>query len=890
MEDINKINPNKIIKYTKLLENALKPSRIANAQQNIKYTHISMGDINGKFIFDKKKLKEVQKICAEAYDNGVYFGIAEKPKEYGPILIDIDLEIPLEDYVEGTRLYNDDLLFDVINTHRDVIKEYLDPCTNDLIASVFEKPRPTIKETTVKDGFHIMFHSITAHYKLRYLIRHHVVNKLSTSKYFKGFIKSLNEIVDKAVVNSNYWLIPGSKKKDGQLYELKYIYDESNNFIDITSLLNDKYKLIKLYSLQDKTKCEDGATPYLEDITLETIEEEYTRIGERPNRNQSFTEISVSENKEDDVRVATFLVSLLSEDRYNNFDEWMRVGWALHNIDMSLLNVWIDFSKQCSKFKEGECERLWYAMRNDGLTIRSLMYWAEEDNYQKYHEFMKNEFNEVMNKSLDASTYFVAKALYKKYMSRFCCASIKSNMWYEFRNHKWVPVYDGYTLKKEISESFVNEYLHLLSKYSNKATKLAGSDKDEIQHKISKINGLISKLMNISFKDKIMKEAALLFADPDFEEKLDENYDLIGFNNGVYDLLNEEFREGRPDDFISKNTNIDYSPYNPNNPYASKMLKFFNEILPNDNVRKYLLLSLASCVSGHNKEEKLRITTGSGSNGKSLLFSLVQQALGDYYISCPITIITRKRNSSNSASPELLRIKGARCGCFQETDDGEKLNVGIMKEITGNDSFMVRGLFADPIEIKPQIKFFLACNQLPELPSVDGGVQRRLCNILFGSKFVVNPSKANEFPIDNTLKQKIKDWAPLFASYLIHLYVNEYKKLPNLTEPSEIVVSTQNYIAENDHLTYYYIKRIVKTSNKKDTINLKNIYEDFKLWYKDGREGGRVPTQLELLKFLVTEMGEPRANKWRGYMFNACETDSDNYSDSDNDENIITNI
>jgi phage/plasmid-associated DNA primase len=90
------------------------------------------------------------------------------------------------------------------------------------------------------------------------------------------------------------------------------------------------------------------------------------------------------------------------------------------------------------------------------------------------------------------------------------------------------------------------------------------------------------------------------------------------------------------------------------------MFKFFKEILPIESVRNHMMLALSSCVSGHNKDEKLRITTGSGGNGKSLLFSLVQQALGDYYISCPITIITRKRNSSNSASPELLRMKGVR--------------------------------------------------------------------------------------------------------------------------------------------------------------------------------------------------------------------------------------
>jgi P4 family phage/plasmid primase-like protien len=882
MEDLNKHNPKKLRRYKTSVESYLEKYRVGSGP-NIKYNLVGMGEgFTGKFMLDKNSMKEFYKLYGEAYNYGLTFSLAEKPKDYGPHKIDIDLEKPLEDWKEGERLYDEEMIKELINVHREVMCEYLDLEPRELVASVFEKPLARKTETTVKDGIHIIFHGITIHYKLGHVIRYHVIKKLSDNPRYNQFTKSLNEIIDKAVINTNCWLLPGSRKKDGQVYELTNIYDDENNPIDITKTLADKYKMIKLYALQDKLRCKDNASIYLENVEFEDIEEEYTQIAEKPQYNYNFENVQPSKNKEDEIRKAQYLVSLLSDERNETFESWIRIGWALHNIDNSLLSTWIEFSKKWPKFKEGECEEKWYRMRNEGLTIRSLMYWAEEDNYIKYHEFMKAELQDVLNQGLDGSTYFLGKALYTKFMNRFVCASMKSNAWYEFKNHRWFPIHDGYTLKKEISESFVNEYLDIIDKLNKKAKKAGPGEKDDAVQKAIKVQNIVKQLMNISFKDKLMKEAVLLFHDPEFEKKLDDNLDLVGFNNGVYDLSGDEFRDGRPDDYISKTTNVDYYPFKESNPYTPKMFKFFEEILPNENVRKYLLLSLASCMSGYNKEEKLRIATGSGSNGKSLLFSLVQMALGDYYISCPITIITRKRNSSNSASPELLRIKGARCGCFQETDDGEKLNVGIMKEITGNDSFMVRGLYSDPVEIKPQIKFWLACNQLPELPSVDGGVKRRLCNIEFKSKFVETPVKSNEYLIDNMLKQKIKDWAPLFASYLIHLYTTEYKKLTILTEPEEIKLSTQSYIAENDHFTEYTLLKLVYTGDKADCIQVKEMYDDFRVWFKGSRDvSAKCPNQSDFNKSMNEKIGDSKNFKWKGYKFSNGEKQVESDDDDD---------
>jgi hypothetical protein len=37
----------------------------------------------------------------------------------------------------------------------------------------------------------------------------------------------------------------------------------------------------------------------------------------------------------------------------------------------------------------------------------------------------------------------------------------------------------------------------------------------------------------------------------------------MAFTNGVYDFKNFKFREGMPDDYVSKSTNIAYEPFDP---------------------------------------------------------------------------------------------------------------------------------------------------------------------------------------------------------------------------------------------------------------------------------------------------------------------------------------
>jgi P4 family phage/plasmid primase-like protien len=364
--------------------------------------------------------------------------------------------------------------------------------------------------------------------------------------------------------------------------------------------------------------------------------------------------------------------------------------------------------------------------------------------------------------------------------------------------------------------------------------------------------------------------------DEHFDELLDSRTHLIGFINGVYDLKMHIFREGMPDDYIFHSTKLNYIAYNEDQVEYAEIDEFFSKLFTIENVKNYVLDIMSCIIDGSIAQERFYIFTGQGSNGKSRLLDLIQKAVGDYYCIMPIALLTQKRAASNSAQSELERTKGRRFAVMQEPSEQDKINIGFMKELSGNDRIITRGLYKEPTEFKPQFKMILTCNELPEVPSDDGGTWRRIRVVEFTSRFCENPQKPNEFAMDLELSDKFDRWAEPFFSMLIERHKNISPN--NIPEPMEVRIATESYKNNNDVIGQFINDRIIIDKDAPDErIGIANLYNDFRVWSHDNipKNKARRPDRNQIKAYFEKLLGAyPIDNKgWKGLKYKHVEED-----------------
>lgn len=789
-------------------------------------------------------------------DKRLGVGITEVQPDVSPLVVDLDFKY---DMAKGyDRLYNVQTdVVSVVSMYHDAIRVYVkEP---NLTVHIFEKPKPRMCDDKMKDGIHMMFKDVVLPKEIRKRIHKHVKGALQKQgTLFAAFKQSsADSCIDECAATNN-WLIYGCcKRDDNDPYKLTWIIDEEQQCTSVGN--NDSVADPRMFSIHNHSPSE-----LMESAHAMLMEKEATCAAYDNDATNDATNAVVVPTIDEFENIRK-LLTMLSPSRVEDEPEWIRVGWCLHNIceRKEYLNMWIEWSKQSSKFKSGECEKQWRRFRTEGYKLPSLRNWARNDNPEAFDKYIRETAHVFLEYSINCGAHYdIATVLHCKYSDVYRCVNPKNaNDWYYYDSHRWNEMPGGYILMNKMSVDLSADFIKMANYHKKCMVHHDPNVVKEHQAKRDKCLKLEYGVKDNGFKSGVLKECSRMFYDPEFKNRLDSKPNLVCFKNGVYEIESDVFRDGQPDDYISKSTSIDYKHHHKDDPLVAEINAFLEKVQPVAVMRNYVMMVLATFLGGSTEEQTFQIWTGSGSNGKSTIIELFEKAFGDDYCGkFPVTLLTKDRANSNACTPELQDVMRKRFASMQEPNDNDVIHTGAMKEYTGGDKIYSRGLFANPTPFKPQFKLVLLCNKMPQIKGWDYGTWRRIRVVNFTSSFVdqPNPNHPNEYAKDKRLPEKFDKWREAFMWMLIE-YLKAYKK-GGLKEPIQVIQASKDYKKRSDSFMQFIDDNFECTGNEQDKTSTVDVVDAFKMWWRNTNTTP-VPSTLDLMDYIFGNTKVKKHNK-----------------------------
>ena len=220
---------------------------------DVYHTH---GTINpkGKYQFDRASLEIFFKSYCDVVSNKdsekQLFTITEKPQQYLPVLVDIDIKKHIKDDEEvpslSENLYTIENIENLIESYQNVLRNILNDCNEtNLICVVLEKP-PYLESKSrnkyFKNGFHLHFPFTFMDKRDQSIHLIPRVKKIADQrKIFSNisFVEKSSSLIDKSVCN-NSWLMYGSRKASYMKpYKMTKVYDGNLQEINPTEAFSN---------------------------------------------------------------------------------------------------------------------------------------------------------------------------------------------------------------------------------------------------------------------------------------------------------------------------------------------------------------------------------------------------------------------------------------------------------------------------------------------------------------------------------------------------------------------------------------------------------------------------------------------------------------------------
>lgn len=302
------------------------------------------------------------------------------------------------------------------------------------------------------------------------------------------------------------------------------------------------------------------------------------------------------------------------------------------------------------------------------------------------------------------------------------------------------------------------------------------------------------------------------------ELPFDKNVYLLGFENGVFDARDGTFRPHSAENYLTRLLPYDL-PTQSDPVTRSAIQQVIKDIMPDDEVREFLLLTLALNLEGLNRHNMAMVWTGSGGNGKGILKLLMQRAFCDTHHEPPATFLTSERPSADKPAADLVGLEHARSVFCSEPENGRKANSGFVKYITGNDVVNVRNVHEKVARsYRPRFLITLLCNAIPLFQGAETevrGLWRRLKIIKFEMEFVEHPQKSYERKLDHQLEERTESWGPEFMLMLIEQYRAYIANGRQVAVPDKVQANLEEQKEENDPFPNWFEQNLQEVEGSK---------------------------------------------------------------------------
>lgn len=656
---------------------------------------------------------------------------------------------------------------------------------------------------------------------------------------------------DNKILYSYHWSIPLIQTKPKILK--KHLEDKCfrdfSKYIDL-SIYDQKGKWFRLPYQTNKEKIfehkimngkmEDFIVHYIDNrkyILEEYIKTDDDEKDKNNKNNDNFknevkneVKLKKGKNKEEFI---TRLLDIMDDKRADDYGLWMLVSYAIKNelthIDEDIaLEVFKDFSKRSKKFDEKK-DISWFknlSVNDEGLTIKSLMDYAKEDDKKEYKK-LYNEFIEVDDKfkknnennlTKDDGVFNDLEAAQKVY-------SLYSH--WKFCDNK-LFVYDDKTGMWTESEVVM---FNIISRF-NDSLYLLTINNNEIK-KSSKGYGNSTTLQR-----QLLPQLKTLCIDNSWLVNTNlSSMNKLLFLNGFYDMSTGIFNEIFDPNIVffyrierkyENNINIDYLK-------SVKQRFFYNQL--GEDVGNYLLLNIARALAG-NRMKKLFFGLGETDAGKSTYVNATINTFGDYIGTFNGENLCIKNTTSDEAQlmrwAYLLRYK--RIIFSNEMKNESVLSGNMMKKISsGGDTLVGRTHGGEEKPFIPHFNVFCNANDLLEIKPFDSAINTRLNIISYKKKYVDEPSNEFELKKDDNIDTEMKtiNFLNTFQYILFESYLNFYKNGCKEIIPDAVKNCKTEWVGDQSDNTC--INKFLESYEITNNVEHYTKSSDIDVWIKENK-------------------------------------------------------